>query len=60
PGYADYRTPIKGLYNGSSATHAGGGVCGIPGYQASQAALTDAKRSEKGAVAARLRRRRRA
>ena len=31
PGYADYRTPIKGLYNGSSATHAGGGVCGIPG-----------------------------
>ena len=26
PGYADYRTPIKGLYNGSSATHAGGGV----------------------------------
>ena len=31
PGYADYRTPIAGLYNGSSATHAGGGVCGIPG-----------------------------
>src|SRR5205814_647789 len=26
PGYADYRTPIKGLYHGSSATHAGGGV----------------------------------
>jgi len=32
PGYADYRTPISGLYNGSSATHAGGGVCGIPGW----------------------------
>jgi phytoene dehydrogenase-like protein len=31
PGYADYRTPISGLYNASSATHAGGGVCGIPG-----------------------------
>ena len=31
PGYADYRTPIAGLYNASSATHAGGGVCGIPG-----------------------------
>jgi phytoene dehydrogenase-like protein len=30
PGYADYRTPIKGLYHGSSATHAGGGVNGIP------------------------------
>ncbi len=43
PGYADYRTPITGLYNGSSATHAGGGVCGIPGYQASKAAMADAK-----------------
>ncbi len=32
PGYADYRTPIKGLYQCSSATHAGGGVCGIPAY----------------------------
>ena len=43
PGYADYRTPIKGLYNGSSATHAGGGVCGIPGWQAANAALADKK-----------------
>jgi phytoene dehydrogenase-like protein len=41
PGYADYRTPIKGLYYGSSATHAGGGVCGIPGWQAAKAALSD-------------------
>jgi phytoene dehydrogenase-like protein len=32
PGYADYRTPIRGLYQASSATHAGGGVTGIPGY----------------------------
>ena len=37
PGYADYRTPIKGLYNGGSGTHAGGGVCGIPGWQAAKA-----------------------
>ena len=43
PGYADYRTPIKGLYNASSATHAGGGVCGIPGWQAAKAAIRDAK-----------------
>jgi phytoene dehydrogenase-like protein len=43
PGYADYRTPIKGLYNASSATHAGGGVCGIPGYQAAKAAISDRK-----------------
>jgi phytoene dehydrogenase-like protein len=34
PGYADYRTPIRGLYQASSATHGGGGVCGIPGYNA--------------------------
>jgi len=44
PGYADYRTPIAGLYNASSATHAGGGVCGIPGWQAARAALRDRKR----------------
>jgi hypothetical protein len=35
PGFADYRTPLRGLYHGSSATHAGGGVNGIPGWQAS-------------------------
>jgi phytoene dehydrogenase-like protein len=43
PGYADYRTPVSGLYYASSATHAGGGVCGIPGMQAAQAALRDAR-----------------
>jgi phytoene dehydrogenase-like protein len=53
PGYADYRTPIKGLYNGSSATHAGGGVCGIPGWQAVRAALADKKSNE--GVAGKLR-----
>ncbi|HEV8065964.1 MAG TPA: NAD(P)/FAD-dependent oxidoreductase, partial [Acidimicrobiales bacterium] len=47
PGYADYRTPIRGLYYGSSATHAGGGVCGIPGWQAAKAALADKKSSER-------------
>jgi phytoene dehydrogenase-like protein len=31
-GYADYRTPIRGLYQASSATHAGGGVTGMPGH----------------------------
>jgi phytoene dehydrogenase-like protein len=31
-GFADYRTPIKGLYQASSATHAGGGVTGLPGH----------------------------
>ena len=38
PGFADYRTPVPGLYYASSATHAGGGVCGIPGMQAAKAA----------------------
>jgi len=36
PGYADFRTPIKGLYQASSGTHAGGGVNGIPGYMATR------------------------
>src|SRR6266568_1006405 len=48
PGYADYRTPVAGLYYGSSATHAGGGVCGIPGWQAARAALADRKVSRSG------------
>jgi phytoene dehydrogenase-like protein len=43
PGFADYRTPVDGLYYGSSATHAGGGVCGIPGWQAAKAAIADRK-----------------
>jgi phytoene dehydrogenase-like protein len=47
PGYADYRTPIAGLYYGSSATHAGGGVCGIPGWQAARAALADKKQGDR-------------
>ncbi len=47
PGYADYRTPIEGLYNASSATHAGGGVCSIPGWQAAKAALADRKSDER-------------
>ena len=47
PGYADYRTPVPGLYYGSSATHAGGGVCGIPGWQAARAAIADRKNSKR-------------
>ncbi|HET6712841.1 MAG TPA: NAD(P)/FAD-dependent oxidoreductase [Actinomycetota bacterium] len=53
PGYADYRTPIAGLYHGSSATHAGGGVNGVPGWQAYRAARADHRRR-----GARIRRRR--
>jgi phytoene dehydrogenase-like protein len=45
PGFADYRTPVPGLYNASSATHAGGGVCGIPGMQAAKAAIADRRKN---------------
>jgi phytoene dehydrogenase-like protein len=34
PGYADFRSPIKGLYQAHSGTHGGGGVNGIPGLHA--------------------------
>jgi phytoene dehydrogenase-like protein len=57
PGYADYRTPIDGLYNASSATHAGGGVCGIPGWQAASAALSDRQAADRRTKAKQLLRR---
>jgi phytoene dehydrogenase-like protein len=46
PGYADYRTPIPGLYQCSSATHAGGGVTGIPAYNCVREIRRD-RRAEK-------------
>ncbi len=48
PGFADYRTPLAGLYYASSATHAGVGVCGIPGWQAARAAIADRKSAVSG------------
>jgi phytoene dehydrogenase-like protein len=36
PGYADYRTPIGGLYLCGAATHPGGGVMGACGYNAAR------------------------
>lgn len=41
PGYADYRTPIKGLYLCGAATHPGGGVMGACGYNAANEILRD-------------------
>jgi phytoene dehydrogenase-like protein len=40
-GYADYRTPVKGLYQCGSGTHPGGGVTGAPGYNAAREMLRD-------------------
>jgi phytoene dehydrogenase-like protein len=45
PGYADYRTPIGGLYQCSSATHAGGGVTGIPAYNCVREIVRDRRRA---------------
>jgi phytoene dehydrogenase-like protein len=47
PGYADYRTPIRGLYQCSSATHAGGGVTGIPAYNCVREIKRDRKRGRR-------------
>ena len=44
PHYADYRTPIKGLYQCGSSCHPGGGVSGIPGHNAAREILKDLKR----------------
>ena len=44
PGYADYRTPVRGLYQASSATHAGGGVTGMPGHHAVREIVRDRRR----------------
>jgi phytoene dehydrogenase-like protein len=41
PGYADYRTPIEGLYLCGAATHPGGGVMGACGYNAAREILRD-------------------
>jgi phytoene dehydrogenase-like protein len=41
PGYADYRTPLKGLYLCGAATHPGGGVMGACGYNAAREILRD-------------------
>jgi phytoene dehydrogenase-like protein len=44
PHYADYRAPLRGLYQCGSSTHPGGGVSGIPGYNAAREILKDWKR----------------
>jgi phytoene dehydrogenase-like protein len=41
PHWADYRTPIKGLYQCGSSAHPGGGVGGVVGYNAAREILRD-------------------
>lgn len=38
--FADYRTPINGLYQCGASTHPGGGVTGVPGHNAAKAILS--------------------
>ena len=40
-GWANYRTPIKGLYLCGAGTHPGGEVTGAPGHNAAQVMLAD-------------------
>ncbi|WP_444902711.1 phytoene desaturase family protein [Microbulbifer sp. CnH-101-E] len=40
-GFADYRTPIQGLYLCGSGSHPGGGVTGVPGHNAAMEILRD-------------------
>jgi phytoene dehydrogenase-like protein len=42
PGWAQYATPVRGLYMCGSATHPGGGIMGAPGRNAARKILKDA------------------
>ena len=44
PGYASYRTPVKGLYLCGAAAHPGGGVMGAPGRNAAREILRARRR----------------
>jgi phytoene dehydrogenase-like protein len=44
-GYADLRTPVRGLYQAGSSTHGGGGVTGVPGRNVVRQVLADRKRA---------------
>lgn len=44
PALARYRTPIEGLYLCGPGMHPGGGVSGVPGYNAARAILRDFNR----------------
>jgi beta-carotene ketolase (CrtO type) len=41
PEMSHYATPVKGLYLTGAATHPGGGISGMPGYNAAKAVLRE-------------------
>ena len=51
PGWAQYRTPIHGLYLCGAGAHPGGGVTGAPGRNAAMQALRDWKKGRFKAAA---------
>jgi phytoene dehydrogenase-like protein len=46
PGWADYRSPIAGLYLCGAGAHPGGGVTGAPGHNAAKQVLRDVRRGQ--------------
>jgi len=44
PQFADYRSPIRGLYQCGASTHPGGGVMGVAGHNAAREVLRDRRR----------------
>lgn len=43
--YADYRSPVSGLYLCSASTHPGGAVTGVPGHNAAKVVLKSLRKS---------------
>ncbi len=54
-GYADYSTPIEGLFLCGSGTHPGGGVMGVPGHNCAQVVGRVARRRDRSSALGRLR-----
>lgn len=44
PGYADYRSPIRALYQCGASSHPGGAVSAVPGHNAAREILKDWRR----------------
>jgi phytoene dehydrogenase-like protein len=49
PGFAQYRTPVEGLYLCGAGTHPGGGITGTNGFNAAGEVLKDRKRGRRAA-----------
>ncbi len=51
PGYAGYRTPVRGYYQCGSGTHPGGGIMGAPGKLAAGVVMGDLGRGRRTSAA---------